>query len=152
MNFDYPLASDQLLDQIRRRIAGAEWANLITCGPEGYPRARAMEDHNVEEDFVFFFETDASTRKVGEVAADPKVTISYYCPDSHDYICLFGAAEIVTDEKLKAARWRDGWESYWPGGPTDPGYVVMRVVAEALEYYDMEAKQLRKVSIPRLSA
>jgi len=152
MSFKYPLASDQLLEQIRRRIAGATWANLITMGPEGYPRARAMEDHNVGEDFIFFFETDASTRKLAEIAANPKVSISYYCPDERDYICIFGNAEIVMDNDLKAARWREGWENYWPAGPTDPGYVVVRITAKALEYFDMEAKQLRKVSIPRLGA
>jgi general stress protein 26 len=111
-----------------------------------------MEDHNVGEDFIFFFETDVSTRKVAEITANPRVSISYYCPAERDYICIFGRAELVTDDGLRAARWRDGWENYWPAGPTDPGYVVVRIMAEALEYFDMEAKQLRKVSIPRLGA
>ena len=150
--FDYLLASDQLLAQVRRRIAGEKWASLITRGPEGYPRARAMEDHNVGDDFVFYFYTDASTRKMAEIAVDPLVTVAYYCPDGGDYICVFGRAEIVTDDAMRAEHWREGWECYWPAGPTDPGYAIVRIVAEAIEYFDMETKQLRNMRVPRRGA
>jgi general stress protein 26 len=147
--FEYPLASDQLLGEIRRRIVGQEVASLITRGPEGYPRTRAMEDHNVGDDFIFHFYTDASTRKVAEIAAEPRVTIAYHCAGEGDYVCVFGRAEMVTDDAARAAHWREGWECYWPAGPTDPGFIVVRIVAEAIEYFDMHAKRVRNVTIPR---
>ena len=149
---DYPLADDQLLAQIRDRISKTTVAHLITIGPEGYPRARGMEDHNVGEDFIFYFATDASTRKVAEIQANPHVSVAYYHLKSRDYICVFGRAEVVMDDAERGEQWRDGWECYWPAGPTDPGYALVRVVAEAIEYFDMENERLRKVSIYRRGA
>lgn len=148
--FDYPLASDQLLARIRRRIEQTGVAHLITHGAEGYPRVRAMEDHNVREDFIFFFATDAATRKIAEIEQNARVAVSYYHSPSGDYVCVFGLAERVTDDDERRAHWRDGWDAYWPAGASDPAYVIIRIVPQALEYFDMEAKQLRRVSVPQV--
>jgi general stress protein 26 len=142
-------ADASLLGRIRERICDTGVAHLITWGAEGYPRARGMEDENVGSDFVFYFFTGASSRKIAEIRADPRVAIAYYEPGSRDYICVFGQAEVITDDALRSSFWRDEWKRYWPAGPTDPEYVVVRILGEALEYFDMEKERLSLVAIPR---
>jgi len=146
--FDYPLADASLLERVRQCIRKAGVAHFITCGAEGYPRTRGMEDHNGGAAFIFHFFTSASTRKVAEIKANPRVTLGYYDKDSGDYACIFGQAAVLTDDATRAAFWQPAWTRYWPAGPTDPEYVVIRIVAEAVEFFDMGAETLKKGRIP----
>ena len=146
--WSYPPASASLLNTIRKRICQTDTASLITIGPEGYPRARAMADLNVETDFVFRFATPLSSRKISEIRANPHMAVSYLEPASKDYVCVFGRGEIVMDDAARASFWRPDWERYWPQGRTDPDYAIVRVVGEAIEYFDMEQDRLIKVALP----
>lgn len=40
---------------------------------------------------------------------------------------LAGDIEIVDDQKIKHALWNEGWEKYYPNGPDDPDYSVLRL-------------------------
>ena len=40
---------------------------------------------------------------------------------------LSGKIEIETDLEIKRQIWQDGWERYYPQGPTDPDYTVLRL-------------------------
>jgi len=147
--WDYPPADAGLLQQIRQRIAQAGVSHLITHGSEGYPRARAMGDQCVDADWNFYMFTDKSTRKIAEITADPRVAIGFYEPQSKDYICVFGRAEIVLDDAERAKFWRPEWTRYWPAGPADPQYAIVRVAGEAIEYFDLPSEKMHKVRIPR---
>ncbi len=147
--WDYAPAEAGLLEQIRQRIAQAGGSHLITLGREGYPRARAMGDQLVSADWEFYMFTDKSSRKVAELQAEPRVAIGFYEPASHDYICVFGRAELVMDDATRAKFWRESWLRYWPAGPTDPEYAILRIVGEAVEYFDMATEKLHQVRLPR---
>ena len=45
------------------------------------------------------------------------------------------AAEVVTDEKLKQELWQDWFIEHFPGGPTDPGYVLLKFTANHATYW-----------------
>jgi len=145
----YPPADAGLLQQIRERIAQAGVSHLITRGSEGYPRARAMGDQLVSADWVFYMFTDKSSRKIAEIRAEPRVALGFYEPASKDYICVFGRADVVLDDAERARFWKDAWLKYWPGGPTDPEYAIVRIAGEAVEYFDMASEKLHKLSLPR---
>jgi general stress protein 26 len=40
---------------------------------------------------------------------------------------LGGDIEIVDDDGLKEQLWQEGWERYYPEGPTDPDHTVLRL-------------------------
>jgi len=40
---------------------------------------------------------------------------------------LGGEVQVVTDARLKRNIWQDGWECYYPGGPDDPDYAILRL-------------------------
>jgi general stress protein 26 len=146
--FSFPPADAGLLQRVRALISRVDTAHLITAGAEGYPRARGMEDHNVGPDFVFYFFTGASSRKIAEIRANPRVSIAYYDPQSHDYVCVFGRAEVILDDATRRAFWEPAWTRYWPAGPTDPEFAIVRIIGEAFEYFDMQEEKLKCASIP----
>lgn len=40
---------------------------------------------------------------------------------------LSGEIEIVTDVELKKALWHDNWIVFFPGGKTDPDYIILKL-------------------------
>ncbi len=48
---------------------------------------------------------------------------------------LVGDMEVVSDPALKALLGKDGWTKYYPLGPSDPDYSVLRFRARQGDYY-----------------
>jgi general stress protein 26 len=120
----------------------AEVVYLSTLDEAGFPDTRAM--YNLrrksqfpslahlfaghEVDLLIYLGANTSSRKIRHIRANPRVAV-YYC-DSKLYhsLLLQGMAELVEDGAIKAALWQPGWERYYPGGPEDPDYAVVRLV------------------------
>ncbi len=124
----------QILDQ-------AEISLLITQGPEGFPRVRPMTLLGYEEDGGLWFATSKSSRKVEEIAKNPKVTVCFLDLEGGAHAQLFGEAEIVEDQELKTELWMEDWGEYWEG-PDDPDYVLLHVIGQKAEYYLIEEDEL----------
>lgn len=147
--WNWPPADAALLERIRERMEQAGVSHLITRGADGYPHTRAMGDQPLSADWTLRMFTDKSSRKVAEIRAEPRVAVGFYEPASKDYICAYGKAEIVLDDAERAHYWKDAWRKYWPAGPTDPEYVILRIAIEAIEYFEMATERSHKVCIPR---
>ena len=130
---------------LRELIAECSSANLITIGPEGYARGRLMGDGNVGDDWIFWYATYTSSRKVAEIAANPKVTLFYERKRDQAFACVMGEAEVRTDEPIKDEYWRDEWREYWPQGRTDPNYCIVLVRPIFGEIWDADADGVRVV-------
>jgi general stress protein 26 len=82
------------------------------------------------EDFTVYLSTSLASDKVREVKANPAVAL-YYCDDGHFHgVMLAGKAVVLTDAALKETLWSEGWRIYWPDGPGNPDYVIVKVKAE----------------------
>ena len=46
-----------------------------------------------------------------------------------------GTVEVVTDEKMKKELWQDWFIEHFPGGPTDPGYVLLKFESNHATYW-----------------
>lgn len=116
-------------------------AYLSTLSEDGYPYTRALlnmrdreqypqqaglfEGHN--DDFMLLFSTNTSSGKIAQIKANPKVSVYYCKPEIFHGAMLAGDIEIVDDQKIKHALWNEGWEKYYPNGPDDPDYSVLRL-------------------------
>ncbi|MCR4392382.1 MAG: pyridoxamine 5'-phosphate oxidase family protein [Candidatus Acetothermia bacterium] len=125
-------------------------AYLTTIGADGYPHTRAMfnlrnrgqypnQAHlftNHQRDLLVYFTTNTSSGKVREIRANPRVS-AYYCdPCQVKGVMLCGDMEIVDNSELRRALWNEGWERYYPGGPDDLDYTVLRLVPKlAMGWY-----------------
>lgn len=139
----------QMAGQARDLMRTAEAVMLTTIDASGRPQTRAMLNlWNSEtypglarlmaegaEGFVAWFTTNTSSAKMAQLQANPAVS-AYYCrPGEWRGLMLGGDMEIVKDSALKRAVWQEGWALYYPGGPADPDYAVLRLRPSLVKYY-----------------
>ena len=79
------------------------------------------------DDFTVYLSTSRASDKVHEITADPRVSAYYSEPRNYRGVMLCGAAEVLDDPALKEALWSEDWRIYWPDGPANPDYVVVRL-------------------------
>jgi pyridoxamine 5'-phosphate oxidase len=132
----------------------AEIAYVTTFGTDGYPHARAVfnmrNTHlfpnqvklftSAGDEMMTYFSTNTSSRKMREIAANPRISV-YYCDHARFHgVMIAGEIEIVSDSGIKKALWNDGWERYYPEGPDDPDYTVLRLRPEFVEGWHASSK------------
>ena len=119
-------------------------AYLSTIDNNGFPQTRVMGNlRNTEqyqdlkevfsghdEDFLIYLTTSASSDKMTQIKANPKVSVYFCKPDDLRSLMLAGTIEIVNDTELEKQIWQDGWEMYWPYGPDGTEYTVLRLVPD----------------------
>ena len=129
------LAADRaaVLKAAREIARKARYATFITIGPEGQPQARIVDALGPDEDFAVWVATSPATRKVAEIAKDPRVTLSFFEPSLPAYVTLIGTAAVVTDPAVKATRWKDSWAPFYKDESRGADFVLLRFVPRRLE-------------------
>ncbi|MDB5490439.1 MAG: ral stress protein 26 [Micavibrio sp.] len=89
-----------------------------------------------------WFMTDINSPKVAEINANPKVLLSYAESKKQDYISVAGTATIVRDQAKVKEFWTEAFKAWFPDGPEDPDIALIRVDAEAAEYWDAPSKAI----------
>ena len=111
-----------------------EYSNLITIDASGMPKARMMENLPFGDDLVCWFGTGAQSNKVREIHANPKVCVFLYRPGDHSSISMQGEAMVVTDVALRKEKWNEKWAVYWPDGPTNEDFTLIKIVPRRILY------------------
>jgi len=117
-------------------IASYQYSNLITIAEDGAPRGRMMAHLPVKDDLVIWYATGSHSRKVKEIEKNSKASVFFYRPSDHSGVSAIGKAEVVKDEATRTKMWQDAWKMYWKGGPSDPGYGLIKITPKVIEYLD----------------
>jgi general stress protein 26 len=130
------------MDTLARLIRDVRVAMLVTRGSQG-PHARPMYTQKIEDartgagfDGTLWFMTDAGSAKVTELLADPAVMVIYSAPDKNRFVAVYGAAAPETNPDKARELWNIHTQGWWPGGPDEPGLVLLRVRVERAEYWE----------------
>ncbi len=122
----------------------AEAAYLSTIDSDGFPQTRVMGNlRNKEqcriaeelftghdEDLLIYMLTGHSSDKMQQIRANSKVSV-YFCNSAEFHtLLLVGNAEEINDLDLKKRIWQDEWKIHWPGGPEDPGLIMLKLLPE----------------------
>ncbi|MFC1676448.1 pyridoxamine 5'-phosphate oxidase family protein [Planctomycetota bacterium] len=117
---------------------------LGTVDGAGFPQVRVMGNlRNKEqcriaeelfaghdEDFLTYMLTSHSSDKMQQIRTNSKVSV-YFCNSAEFHtLLLVGEAEEIDDLDLKKRIWQDDWKIHWPGGPEDPGFVMLKLLPE----------------------
>lgn len=129
-----PVSTDTLLAAARDMIEAARYCGLVTFDRSGEARVRTMDPFLPENDWTIWMGTNRGSRKVGDIEADPRVTLYYSSPDHVGYVAVYGTAELVDDPVEKASRWKDEWQGFYTDRETQ--YLLIRVVPKRLEVVD----------------
>lgn len=124
---------DRIVEAARAVMAAARYCALITLDADGAPQARTMEPFPADDDFTVWMATNKSTRKVRELANDPRATLYYLDAQGGAYATLTGVARVITDGDEKARRWKPEWDEFYVEGNRGDDYVLVRFVPHRLE-------------------
>jgi general stress protein 26 len=134
MNEIEPIRSvDRLLEIARTTVKKAAFAFLVTFGADGNLYARLMQPFPPDEQFVVWMGTSRVSRKVAQLQRDDRATLAYERVHEGAYVTLMGTATIVDDLALRRRYWLERWRGFWPAGPEDDDYILLRFTAFQLE-------------------
>lgn len=109
-------------------------AMLTTLNLDGALVSRPMTVQQVEFDGDLWFIGADDQRKTDEIAADPRVNVSF--GDSSSWVSISGTAEVVHDLAKTKQLWNPIVEAWFPDGPESPGVALIKVHATGGEYWD----------------
>ncbi|HET7458672.1 MAG TPA: pyridoxamine 5'-phosphate oxidase family protein [Gemmatimonadaceae bacterium] len=112
---------------------------LTTRTDDGGLRARPMSNNGeVEFDGDVWFFSDADSRKVREIEADPRVELSYADTTHYRFVSMSGVASIVRDAAKKRALWMTELERWFDDGPESDAIVLVKVTPSIVAYWNGE--------------
>ena len=121
------------LDVTRKTTETKDYCFLITLSESGRANARLMQPFKPEEDFTIWFGTSPRSRKVREIADNDQATVTYQDSGEHAYVALSGRVHVERDVKARQKYWRHEWARFWPAGPGDEDYVLIKFVPSRIE-------------------
>jgi len=109
---------------------------IASVDGNGFPNMKAMLAPRRREGIrEFWFTTNTSSMRAGHYAQNPKAAVYFYDKRFYRGVQLTGTMEVLTDAAVKEDIWRDGDETYYPGGVNDPDYCVLKFTAQCGRYY-----------------
>lgn len=92
----------------------------------GFPRPVPMAKGHTSGCNEVWMATGADSEKVVDFRMNPKAGLCY--SSAGDSVALRGTVEIVTDDSIRKEMWQDWYINHFPGGPTDPNYLLLRFI------------------------
>ena len=126
-----PEAREKVMSIARK----ARTAMMCTYTDSGMAHGRPMAAVEYEDDALWFF-TQADSRKLDEIARDPRVTLTYSDQSANDWLSIQGRATVTRDKAKAKELWSEPLRTWFPNGPEDEDVALIRVEAESAEYWD----------------
>lgn len=114
---------------------------LTTLEADGSPWTRAMlnlRNHRQYPDLkavfeeghplLLYFTTNTSSPKLRHIRRDPRACAYFMLPDQWWGLTLTGDLDEERSPAIRERLWQKGWEIYYPGGPGDEDYAILRMV------------------------
>jgi general stress protein 26 len=120
----------ELKEIAREVMIASKNCALITVDSFGVAQARAMDPFLPEEDFTIWMATNPKSKKVSDIANNPKVTLYYFDKNDPGYVTLQGTATLVNDTEKKEKFWKKEWKNFYKNRDTD--YLLIKVIPEKL--------------------
>ena len=136
------------LDELWKLVDGIETAMLTTRRADGHLVSRPMATQKRVSGADFWFVTTKASPKVKEIAAEPRVNLSYYKDRTREWISISGIARTTTDrEKIRELYAKD-WKAWFQeegdprhGTPDDPRLVLIGVEIHSAVFLEVNKPQ-----------
>lgn len=127
---EHKTVKKELKEVAREVMTTSKNCALITVDSLGVAHARAMDPFLPEKDFTVWMATNPKSKKVSDIANNPKVTLYYFDKNDPGYVTLQGTATLVNDREKKQKFWKEDWENFYKNRDTD--YLLIKVTPEKL--------------------
>ena len=132
------------LADLAGRMKDIDFAMLSTHTGAGAIGSRPMSNNGeVDRDGDSYFFALDDTRMVADIAADPKVGLSYQGKAGllgmrPFFVALEGKAELIRDKTRFQDHWSKDLDRWFEQGTDTPGLVMIKVHADRVHYWDGE--------------
>jgi general stress protein 26 len=123
--------SDTIKVAAHEIINETHYCALTTIDSTGQPQMRTMNPFPANDEFITWFATSRSSRKVQEIRNNPKVCV-YYADhvNAKGYVSITGTATVIDDKELLVKMKRD----YWSGIQNwQDIFVLIKIVPKTME-------------------
>jgi general stress protein 26 len=126
----------EFLKKLRGLLKDIEICMLTTHAGISQFRSRpmALQDVDFEGDLWFF--CSMNSRKIGEIARDPHVSVTASNPSKSICIALGGTASTIRDVEKMHELWRPTYKLWFPKGLEDPELSLLKVEVREAEYWE----------------
>ena len=115
---------------------------MLVTRDGGLLRSRPLLSHPDEKDGVIWFLTAKSDSKVMEILNEQAVNLSYMDMDHSHFVSVSGKAYPTLNRAKLDEVWSPYSEAWFPEGKDDPELVMIKIVPEQAEYWDMERREM----------
>lgn len=124
------------LEDVARAMRDIDICALATHAGGGRIASRPMSNNSqVEFDGDSWYFTYEDAHSVGEIEADPNVTLSFAGKD-HVHIVVQGKATLVRDRTAFSQHWTPELDRWFEQGPDTPGIVMIKVRADHISWWN----------------
>jgi general stress protein 26 len=131
LNGQSPVIRDTVLLAAHEIINETAYCGLVTIDSSGQPQIRTMNPFPVKDDFIIWFATSRTSRKVIEIKNNPKVCV-YFANHltAKGYVNINGSASVIDDRDLLIKMKRDYWSSIqdWQNR-----FVLIKIIPNSIE-------------------
>ena len=114
-------------------MKAARYCTLVTIGTDGQPQARIVDPLVTADGASIWIATNPLTRKVREIARDPRVTLMFFNQAGNEYVTVMGRARVVTDPAERAAHWKAEWAPFYKDQARGSDFLLFEVRPFRLE-------------------
>ena len=122
-----------IIEKANQIIKGCETAYFGVIDEDGFPSVSTVSPVNPENILEVFFTTNTDGNKAKRLRKSDKASICFHAGGAN--ITLVGTAEIRTDQETKSRCWQDWFIGQYPGGETDPDYIVVKVTTKRVSLW-----------------
>ena len=101
---------------------------------QGNPQIKAMMKTKNEDLNVFWFCSNTSSKRVSQIKKDGNTCLYFY--EGFEGVMLRGTAEVSYDDEIRKSLWQDNMTVYYPLGPLDPDFALIKFSAKSENYYN----------------
>lgn len=141
------LSGEAAREKISELVKGVHICMLTTQSADGSMSSRPMAVQNTPFNGTLWFLTRAQSDKMGEIAAEHDVLLTFAEPKDSKYLVLKGRAEESRDRAKIEELWNPMYKAWFPNGPEDPEIAVLKVVVSEGDYW--EASSSRMIMLAR---
>jgi general stress protein 26 len=128
-----PPSREAILTAAREVMGQARYATFVTIDSSGQPHSRIVDPFPPEPDFGIWIGTNAATRKLAQIAGNPRVTLLYFDAPRQHYVSVIGTAMAVRDRVEKTRRFKPEWKTFYRNGAEGDDYVLIKITPSRLE-------------------
>jgi general stress protein 26 len=131
--------------ELSAKIKPVPFGMFTTVDQHGHLTSQPMTTQQVDADGGLWFFTSTATDLWENIAANPKVNVSFAEPADRLYVSISGTAERVVERERIRALWNPMVAAWFPNGADDPYVALVRVAARTVHFWDSKENKVTQM-------